>query len=218
FIPFDEEHFDEEGQVRPEAKAIPLNQVQAHRDYALLITTCSGAWRYLIGDTVRFEDLAHLEIRITGRIKHFLSLCGEHLSMENINESLLKLAQDEDLTMGECAVMGLSSEAGYGHRWYLSVAADQVDSVRLRQEALLTKLDNILCILNDDYEVERRHALARMEIVVLSEDIPLQWMSTLNKLGGQHKFPRVLKGKYAESWLDFVRETTPVSLPLRSNR
>jgi hypothetical protein len=218
FIPFDEEHFNEEGQVRPEAKAIPLDQVQAHQDYALLITTCSGAWRYLIGDTVRFEDLAHLEIRITGRIKHFLSLCGEHLSMENINESLLKLAQDEDLTMGECAVMGLSGEAGYGHRWYLSVAADQVDSVRLRQEALLTKLDNILCMLNDDYEVERRHALARMEIVVLSEDIPLQWMSTLNKLGGQHKFPRVLKGKYAESWLDFVRETTPVSLPLRSNR
>ena len=214
FIPFDEEHFDEDGQVRPQAQALPLDQVEAHKDYALLITTCSGAWRYLIGDTIRFECLQNIEIKITGRIKHFLSLCGEHLSMENINEGCLKLAHDEDLTLGECAVMGLSTNGGYGHRWYLSVAKEQVAQARERQVDLLLKLDAILRGLNDDYDVERRHALRIMEIVILSEEVPLQWMNTLNKMGGQNKFPRVLKGKYAESWLAFVQDIQPASLPL----
>jgi hypothetical protein len=134
--------------------------------------------------------------------------------MENINEGCLKLAHDEDLTLGECAVMGLSTNGGYGHRWYLSVAKEQVAQARERQVDLLLKLDAILRGLNDDYDVERRHALRIMEIVILSEEVPLQWMNTLNKMGGQNKFPRVLKGKYAESWLAFVQDIQPASLPL----
>lgn len=206
FIPFDEAHFDSEGQLLPGVQALRLDQVKLHQDYALLITTCSGAWRYLIGDTIRFESLEHMEIRITGRTKHFLSLCGEHLSLENINEALLQLARQCNLTLGECGVVGITRHGRHGHRWYLAVEGAQWPVARDNKEDLLDQLDRILCGLNDDYAVERQHALKILEIIVVPASLPLEWMASRNKMGGQHKFPRVLKGAFAESWESYVAQ------------
>jgi hypothetical protein len=204
FIPFDEHHFDEDGQILPGVQAIPLDKVEVHRDYALLMSTCSGAWRYLIGDTIRFESLEHMEIRITGRTKHFLSLCGEHLSMENINEGLLRLSQWSGIAFGECAVMGISEDGIHGHRWYLSVEDAEMETTQFRKTELIHQLDQILREINDDYAVERMHALQRMEIEIIPARLALEWMASMGKVGGQHKFPRVLKGVYAASWTEFL--------------
>jgi len=204
FIPFDEQHFNEDGQILSGVQAIGLDRVELQRDYALIITTCGGAWRYLIGDTVRFESLEHMEIRITGRTKHFLSLCGEHLSLENINEGLLQLSLWSGITLGECTVMGLSHEGVYGHQWYLSVDESVLESAQSRKTELVQHLDQILQEINDDYAVERQHALQRMELEIVPTRLPLEWMTSMGKVGGQHKFPRVLKGAYAKSWIEFL--------------
>ena len=85
FIPFSNQNFDSEGNMLPNANAIDLSKVELNKEYAIVISNCAGAWRYLIGDTIKFLDLKRNEIIITGRTKHFLSLCGEHLSVENMN-------------------------------------------------------------------------------------------------------------------------------------
>ena len=88
FVPFDEKNFDSEGKMidKPEAKMI--HEVEKGKEYALLMSTNSGVWRYLLGDTVKFTDPEKGEIVITGRTKHFLSLVGEHLSVENMNKAI----------------------------------------------------------------------------------------------------------------------------------
>jgi hypothetical protein len=204
FIPFDSQHFDDDGQMLPGVQALSIDQVEMHRDYALLISTCSGAWRYLIGDTIRFESLEHMEIRITGRTKHFLSLCGEHLSMENINEGLLRLSQWSGIPLGESSVMGIHEEGIFGHRWYLSVEDNHLDAMRSRKAEIANQLDQILKEINDDYAVERLHALKQLEIEIIPSNFALEWMVSMGKVGGQHKFPRVLKGAFAASWLAFL--------------
>ena len=78
----------------PGARALGLNEVAEDVDYGLIISTCAGAWRYLIGDTIRFTDLDSCEIKITGRTKQFLSICGEHLSVDNMTEGVLRTAND----------------------------------------------------------------------------------------------------------------------------
>ncbi|MFM7587664.1 MAG: GH3 auxin-responsive promoter family protein, partial [Bacteroidota bacterium] len=146
----------------------------------------------------------HMEIRITGRTKHFLSLCGEHLSLENINEGLLQLSLWSGITLGECSVMGLSEKGVYGHRWYLSVDEPDLESAQSRKTELVQHLDQIIQKINDDYAVERQHALQRMELEIVPTRLALEWMTSMGKVGGQHKFPRVLKGAYAKSWFEFL--------------
>src|SRR5690606_36993727 len=83
FAPFNDQHFDAEGNLRPDAATYMVHEIEENRDYAILLSTAAGAWRYLIGDTVRLVDRKRSEIVITGRTKHFLSLVGEHLSVDN---------------------------------------------------------------------------------------------------------------------------------------
>jgi hypothetical protein len=94
FVPFNEQNFDENGNIKSNAVALNIGQVELNKNYAILLTTCSGAWRYLIGDTIKFVNLDLCEIKITGRTKHFLSLVGEHLSVDNMNKAI-QLVSDE---------------------------------------------------------------------------------------------------------------------------
>ena len=87
FVPFNETNFNQNGELLENAKALSLLEVDEETDYALLISTCSGAWRYLIGDVIHFTNIKNCEIEIVGRTKHYLSLCGEHLSVDNMNHA-----------------------------------------------------------------------------------------------------------------------------------
>ena len=91
--PFNTDNFDESGVVKKNASAYTIEQVQEGVDYALVISTNAGLWRYLIGDLVRFTNREEHELVISGRIRQFLSLCGEHLSLGNINEGLLQTSE-----------------------------------------------------------------------------------------------------------------------------
>ncbi len=201
FVPFTAANFDEEGNLREHPETFMIHEVNHLTDYALLISTCSGAWRYLIGDTIRFTNLSLAEFKITGRTKHFLSLCGEHISLENLNASISLAAAHFDVVIREFTVIGKRNENGlFGHKWY--VGTDNL----VDPEALKVFIDEKLCELNDDYAIERRHALERIELEVIPSSLFLQWMQMKGKTGGQHKFPRVLKGSNLESWERFMAE------------
>lgn len=200
FIPFTEENFDEEGNVKKGAQTFKIDEVEEGKDYALLISTCAGAWRYLIGDVVRFVSKSASEINITGRTKHFLSLCGEHLSVDNMNKAIELASEELNIRVKEFTVLGVPYKNLFAHHWYVGTD-DQVEPDLLRE-----KLDYHLKSLNDDYDVERRHALKKIIVDVLPTTVFYDWMKALGKEGGQNKFPRVLKGEKSADWQKFLAQ------------
>ncbi len=200
FIPFTEENFDGDGNFKPNAQALDITEVKLNQEYALVITNCAGAWRYVIGDTIKFTDLKRCEIIITGRTKHFLSLCGEHLSVDNMNQALKLTANDLGLSINEYCVVGKPNKGMFAHHWYIGTDK-QTDAGVLKE-----KLDDYLQKLNDDYATERKHALNDVIITLLPNQTFIDFLASKNKLGGQSKFPRVLKGKQLNEWLAFLEK------------
>ncbi len=198
FIPFNEDNFDGDGNFLETAETLKIDEVSENVDYALLITTCAGAWRYLIGDTIRFVSKEDSEIIISGRTKSFLSLCGEHLSVDNMNKAVELVGDDLNVSFKEFTVLGIPEGSLFAHHWYLGTE-DQVDSKAVRD-----LIDKKLCELNDDYAVERRHALKDVYVTILPSAKFYDWLKAQGKEGGQTKFPRVLKGDKANSWLEFI--------------
>lgn len=200
FVPFNETNFDSEGNLLANPASLLMNEVEEGREYALLISTSAGTWRYLIGDTIRFVNLEKAEIVITGRTKHFLSLVGEHLSVENMNRAVKLVQDDFNIDIPEYTVAGIPEGSFFAHQWYIA-CDDTVDTA-----ALTRSLDHHLCKLNDDYEIERNNALKNIYVTVLPEKIFNDFMGSKGKLGGQHKFPRVIKGQMLADWQSFIQQ------------
>ncbi|MES2645390.1 MAG: GH3 auxin-responsive promoter family protein [Bacteroidota bacterium] len=198
FVPFDEKNFDADGNMVESPQALMIHEVELEKDYALLISTNAGAWRYLIGDTIRFVDLERSEIIITGRTKHFLSLVGEHLSVDNMNRAIELASEELNVCIPEFTVAGLPFGNFFAHQWYVA-CDDAVDA-----KVLANCIDQKLKELNDDYEVERRHALKEVRVEVLTQKIFMEFLKSKGKIGGQHKFPRVVKGKMLLDWQQFL--------------
>ncbi|PRY88056.1 GH3 family domain-containing protein [Mongoliibacter ruber] len=199
FIPFNDDNFDENGEVIEGARTLKIDEIEENADYALLISTCSGAWRYLIGDVIRFVSLEESEIIITGRTKHFLSLCGEHLSMDNMNKAIESVAEEFNLNIKEFTVIGLPHGNLFKHHWFVGTD-DEID-----QEVLIKEIDEKLKTLNDDYIVERQHALKEINCTVLPAKHFYEWLRLQGKEGGQNKFPRVLKKEKMTQWLEYLK-------------
>lgn len=202
FVPFNEQNFDSNGNIRPDAPAFSLKQVQADQEYAILLSTCSGAWRYLIGDTVRFTDLENCEIRITGRTKHFLSICGEHLSVDNMNRAISMLSDELNEPINEYTVKGKSENGKHSHHWYIAC-----DKPGLDPAETAAKLDKYLIQINDDYATERKHALQEIRLEILPHDVFLGWMQEQGKFGSQNKFPRVLSNDKYSEWVQYLKKS-----------
>ncbi|MFT3702238.1 MAG: GH3 auxin-responsive promoter family protein [Agriterribacter sp.] len=198
FVPFNNDNFDQAGNIIDNPEALLVHEVEEGKDYAILLSTSAGAWRYLIGDTIRFTNKERSEIIITGRTKHFLSLVGEHLSVDNMNQAIQLASQKLNISIPEFTVAGVPYDSFFAHHWYVA-CDDEVDVNQLR-----LMIDNNLKELNDDYAVERRSALKEVLLTVLPEKAFLDFMEMKGKLGGQHKFPRVMKGKMLEEWQKFV--------------
>lgn len=204
FIPFDDKNFDADGNVVPNPTVLLINEVELGKDYALLLSTTAGAWRYIIGDTIRFVDKERAEIVITGRTKHFLSLVGEHLSVDNMNKAIQLVSESLNISIPEFTVAGVPHGSFFAHHWYIA-CNDNVDKELLRQQ-----LDEKLCELNDDYAVERRSALKDVLLDVLPEQVFINFMRSKGKIGAQHKFPRVLKGSLLADWQTFITQNQPL--------
>ncbi len=200
FVPFNGANFDDEGNMHENPQTLTLDEVEANKEYALLLSTNAGAWRYLIGDTIKFSNVEKCEIVITGRTKHFLSICGEHLSQENMSRAVEMLAEEFNIEIPEFTVTGIRYDSLFAHKWYLGTDS-QIDPVTASE-----KIDEYLCKLNDDYMVERMEAIKDVFVEVLPVQTFYDYMKKLGKEGSANKFPRVLKGQRHDDWEAWLKE------------
>lgn len=199
FIPFNEDNFDDNGDLLPGARAYMIHEVVENVNYAIVLSTCAGAWRYLIGDVVRFTDTRQYEIIIVGRTKHFLSLCGEHLSIENMNRAIQVVSRKLDIEIREYTVTGFPYENRFAHCWYIGTDQTSASPERIRD-----LIDETLCAINDDYAVERTAALKEIFVKVLPNSAFIEYLRSKGKEGAMNKFPRVLKNGQMKEWHSFL--------------
>lgn len=183
FIPMDK--FDGEN-----SEAIPLSKVKLDTNYAIVITTNGGLWRYLIGDTVKFTSLKPHRIRITGRTKHFINVFGEELIIENAEDALKQACLKTNAEVSEYTVapIFMEDEKSGGHEWLIEFSKEPTYI-----NYFVELLDNALKSINSDYEAKRYNnmTLAMPKVNVASEGLFYKWLKTKGKLGGQHKVPRL---------------------------
>ena len=183
FIPMDQ--FQGEDSV-----AIPLEEVELNKNYAIVITTNSGLWRYLIGDTIKFVSLKPYRIRITGRTKHFINAFGEELIIENTEEALKRVCKKTKALIKEYTVapIFMDGKSKGGHEWIIEFK-EYPESIDYFTELL----DNALKSINSDYEAKRYHdmTLKMPKVHVAEEGLFYNWLKQKGKLGGQHKVPRL---------------------------
>jgi hypothetical protein len=175
---------------KADQKIIPLAQVELEKNYAMVITTNAGLVRYLIGDTVRFTSLLPYRIKITGRTKHFINVFGEELMIENTDRALAKTCADfgvEVLEYTVAPVFMTDSEKG-AHEWVVEFVKEPKD---LEQFAKV--LDLNLQELNSDYEAKRYNNMTLNPLVLQKarKNLFHDWLKNQDKLGGQHKVPRL---------------------------
>ena len=171
-------------------KVIRLADVELFKNYALVITTNSGLWRYLIGDTVRFTSLDPYRIRVTGRTKHHINVFGEELMVENTDQAIAKackMTQTEVVDYTVAPVFMEGKEKG-AHEWMIEFKKNPTD-ISVFEKAL----DEAIQSLNSDYEAKRYNNMTLNPLVinVARKNLFYDWLKDRDKLGGQHKIPRL---------------------------
>ena len=180
-------------------KIIPLEQVQVAKNYAIVITTNAGLWRYKIGDTVRFTSISPFRIKVTGRTKHHINVFGEELIIENAETALKqasKHTQCEIVDYTAAPIFMEGREKG-AHEWIIEFKTPPKDL------SLFTKsLDSALMDVNSDYQAKRFNniTLNMPKVHVARQRLFYDWLKQKNKLGGQHKVPRLSNKR------DFIEE------------
>lgn len=180
-------------------KIIPLEQVQVAKNYAIVITTNAGLWRYKIGDTVRFTSISPFRIKVTGRTKHHINVFGEELIIENAEMALKqasKHTQCEIMDYTAAPIFMEGREKG-AHEWIIEFKTPPKDL------SLFTKsLDSALMDVNSDYQAKRFNniTLNMPKVHVARQRLFYDWLKQKNKLGGQHKVPRLSNKR------DFIEE------------
>ncbi|PRD48312.1 GH3 family domain-containing protein [Sphingobacterium haloxyli] len=199
FVPFTPDNMDEEGCVKQSVSALTIREVEEGVEYVLLISTVSGAWRYMIGDTVIVKDKERAEIIISGRTKHFLNVVGEQLSVHQMNLAIQKLQELFGLEIGEFTVASIRRGGRSINKWYLGAEGGDWAA-----NDIVNTLDNELQAANKNYAVARRQTLDGVEVEIIPITHFYQWSENYKKLGGQTKIPRVMNEKDFEEFEAFI--------------
>lgn len=175
-------------------KTIGLAEVELHKNYALVISTNAGLWRYMIGDTVKFTSLDPFRIRISGRTKHFINAFGEELIIENAEQAIKKACEETQAIIGDYTAgpRYIDSDKKGGHEWII-----EFNELPSDKTLFMETLDNTLREANSDYEAKRYKDIA-LEAPVIHFANPgtfYKWMKKRGKLGGQHKVPRLANNR-----------------------
>ncbi len=198
FIPFNSDFFNDDGTLRNRHQALALNEVEEDVDYALVISTNAGLWRYMIGDLVRFVDKDSHEIIITGRIRQFVSLVGEHLSLGNINEAILTVGEDLKTDFSEFCLYADAKDMR--HHWFIG------SDTNLSPENIIEKIDKEIKNNNDDYASSRKYNLKDPILKFIPRETFYGFLESIGKAGAQNKFPRVLTEGQTEKWLAYLKQ------------
>jgi hypothetical protein len=174
----------------PKEYAIRLAEVELNRNYAIVITTNSGLWRYLIGDTVRFTSLNPYRIRVTGRTKHYINVFGEELMVENTDQAIAKTCKATGIEILDYTVAPVFMEGREkgAHEWMIEFKNAPEDL-----PVFSRTLDEALQSLNSDYEAKRYNNMTLNPLIVnvARPNLFYDWLKEQDKLGGQHKIPRL---------------------------
>ena len=171
-------------------QTVGLNGVVLNKNYALVISTTGGLWRYLIGDTIKFTSLDPYKIKITGRLKHYMNAFGEEVIVDNSDKAIAAAAHKTNsiVTDYTAAPVYFTSESNGAHEWLIEFEKEPQNL-----EQFVLELDTALKNANSDYEAKRHKDIAlRLPIVhILPQGTFTKWLHTKNKVGGQHKVPRL---------------------------
>ena len=183
FIPMEELHHEH-------PTVVPLTGVEIGQNYAMVISTSCGLWRYIIGDTVTFTSKNPYKFVITGRTKHFINAFGEELIVDNAEKGLDYACKQTGAEVLEytAAPVFMDNHAKCRHQWVIEFAKDPDDMARFAD-----LLDQKLQEINSDYEAKRYKnvTLQHLEIVKAQHNLFNTWLKAKGKLGGQHKVPRL---------------------------
>src|ERR1700712_1140683 len=197
FLPLEHLHDDN-------PKTLTLDEVELDKNYALIISTNAGLWRYMIGDTVRFTSLAPYRIQITGRAKHFINAFGEELIIDNAERALERACRYTGAIIRDytAAPIYFSDKASGGHEWIIEFEKDPAEF-----ERFVDILDETLRRINSDYDAKRFKdmALRRPLVRKAPEGTFFNWLKQKGKLGGQNKVPRLANDReYVDSILKMM--------------
>jgi hypothetical protein len=171
-------------------RTIGLNEVELDKNYALVISTTGGLWRYLIGDTVRFTSLNPYKITISGRLRHYMNAFGEEVMVDNSDKAIAMAAQKTGAVVTDytAAPIYFSGDGNGAHEWLVEFSVPPADLA-----AFGDQLDIALQSLNSDYEAKRHKSIALRGPVMhqLKKGTFNEWLRSKGKLGGQHKVPRL---------------------------
>lgn len=198
FVPFTPGNLDKEGNISQQAHSLGLEDVRKGEDYVMVISTVGGAWRYQIGDTIRFTDMERAEIQITGRTKFFLNTVGSQLSVQKLDEAVKQLESRFGIKIPEYTLCARRLKDGFYHCWYLGT--DAAENVQKLADAL----DSYLKKANKNYGVARSRALKGVKVTLAPPKLFYAWNAHNKKKGGQVKMERVMGTEKFNEWEGFV--------------
>lgn len=200
FVPFKPEYINDDGSLSQDAPSLSLKEVEPNVDYVLIISTVSGAWRYLIGDTIAFTDIEKAEIKITGRTKFFLNVVGSQLSVNKMEVALREMEEKFDIKIPEFTLAAVKIDGEFYHHWYLGTETE-VDT-----DEIAKALDEALQNANNNYAVARSKALKGVMVSVVDSGVFHEWNAKNKKKGGQVKMEKVMNEEKFGEWESFVKE------------
>lgn len=201
FVPMNPDYINEDGSIKQNAPSLTLEQVKTDTDYILIISTVSGTWRYLIGDTIKFTDTEKAEIKITGRTKFFLNTVGSQLSIHKMNDAIKHIEEQFSTTITEYTICAKRLEDGeFYHSWYLG------SDLKSDNNKVAAALDDFLKEANKNYKVARSKALKGVKVAIIPVETFHDWNDKNKKKGGQVKMERVMKEEKFAEWEKFIKK------------
>lgn len=199
FVPMDS-YYD-----NPSQHAVPLSEVSLGVNYALIITTNAGLWRYDIGDTIMFTNLEPYRIKITGRTKQSINVFGEELMVGNADQAIAEISMQHNCTVEHYTAgpVFMNNDQSGAHQWLVEFKQKPTDIVAFAHD-----LDTCLQGLNSDYGAKRAGdiALGQLQMLSVPSGTFMRWMESKGKTGGQHKVPKLsATRKYIDEILDHIK-------------
>ncbi len=182
-----------------------LKEVELNKNYALILNTNCGLWRYMVGDTIQFTSLQPFRIKVTGRLKHFINAFGEEVIVDNTDEAIAIASKQTGAIVNDytAAPVYMTGQSNGAHEWII-----EFENLPCELDVFVTAMDKALQQVNSDYEAKRHKDIAlRKPIVhIMPKDGFKQWLKNKGKLGGQHKVPRLSnERKYLEEILPYTK-------------
>jgi hypothetical protein len=182
-----------------------LKEVELGKNYALVISTNGGLWRYLVGDTVQFTSLRPYRVRVSGRLKHFMNAFGEEVIVDNSDAAIAAACAETGAVVNDysAAPVYMTGASNGSHEWLI-----EFEHLPVPLDTFVASLDRHLQSINSDYEAKRHKDIAlRMPIVhIMPRGGFNRWLKDKGKLGGQHKVPRLCNDrKWLEEMLPYAK-------------